>query len=155
MKRNKEYFYSENSNKRLILIDLIFTFLPLIILALILFSINKFNIKTFLCKNDWSYLSIVLFGQTIVKLFSGIANNKNEKDVSFIVLIIVLIITFGLIPSVVYLVLLEIYMQTLKLYVLQFIWLFISVIVYSLFGWIGNVLNENTKINENNFIKEN
>ena len=96
---------------------------------------------------------MILYGQTLIKLFTGIIQNMNEKDSSLMILQVSCILSFGLIPSILFLVLIEIGKNNIAIIICQFIWLIGSVIIYFIFGGLGLILSEKKKITESDFIK--
>ena len=129
---NKTNLNFENDAIKSIMVDFIFTFLPLIVLIFIrLLSLKYENI---FLRSDLSFISMILFGQTIIKLFSGISKNENKKKSIKLVLDMSLVISFGLCPSIVILVLIETGYNNTLLFIFQIIWLVISVAIY-LFFW--------------------
>jgi hypothetical protein len=140
---------SENKSKRIIGIDLIFTFLPIIVLLLL--KVLTLSFEGFFDRSDWSYISMILFGQSLLKLFTGVTENENRKDSSLITLHVALLIAFGLVPSILLLVIMETLKHNLLLIILQFVWLFLSVITYIFFGVVGNMLTSNKKLTESDF----
>jgi hypothetical protein len=97
---------------------------------------------------------MILFGQTIIKLFAGISENENKKRAIKLVLDMSLIISFGLVPSIVILVLIETGYDNKVLFISQFIWLLISVGVYLFFGTIGNILSKKKLIMESDLLSD-
>lgn len=132
--------------------DLIFSFLPIAVLITI--KLLTVNFENFFARSDWSYISMLLYGQTLIKLFTGIIKNMNTKDSSLMILLVSCILSFGLIPSILFLVLIEIGKVNLAIIILQFIWLIISVVIYLLFGGLGLILSEKSKITTEDFIDE-
>ena len=129
-----------------VIIDFIFTFLPLFVLILI-------RILTSRCDNifsgsDFSFITMILFGQAIIKLFAGVSENENRKQTHELLLHISLIIFFGLVPSIVILVLIEIGYENKILSIFQVVWMFASAGAYLFFGTIGNILAQNKIIKE-------
>ena len=78
----------------------------------------------------------------------------NTKDSSLMILLVSCILSFGLIPSILFLVLIEIGKVNLVIIIFQFIWLIISVVTYLLFGGLGLALSEKSKITTEDFIDE-
>ena len=142
----------ESNAIKSIIIDFIFTFLPLIVIVLIrLFTLKWENI---FLRSDFSFISMILFGQSIIKLFTGISENENKKKTIKLVLDLSLIITFGLVPSIIILVLLETGYNNILLLISQFVWLIASVGVYLFFGTIGYILERNKRIKEPDLISD-
>lgn len=152
MKRNREKLNNEENIKFKLIGELIFNFLTIIILISIKL-LNK-SYENFIYRSDWSYISMVLYGQTMVKLFSGVSTNRNSKEVEKFVLILILLISLGLVPSIVFLVLMEIGRKTIVLVILQIVWLIFGGITYWVLGGFGIVLEKLEIITEDNFIKE-
>lgn len=150
--KTKEKLTSENDGLKFVIIDLLFTFIPILILFFLRAISN--NVKGFFEQSDWSFISMILFGQTLVKVFSGISDNGNKKNTATILLHFSLILLFGLIPSVVFLVVIEIGKTSLIVAVFQFIWLIASVLSYLFFGTIGYILSIQKRITSNDFIKQ-
>ena len=82
--KTKEKLTSENDGLKFVIIDLLFTFLPILILLFLRAICN--NVKGFFEQSDWSFISMILFGQTLVKVFSGISDNENKKNTATILL---------------------------------------------------------------------
>ena len=95
---NKKKLNFEEDALKSIIVDFIFTFLPLIVLVFIIIFTLKF--ENIFVRSDFSYISMILFGQTIIKLFSGISENENKKRTVKLVLDMSLIISLGLVPSI-------------------------------------------------------
>lgn len=142
---------NEHDTGKIVLVDLIFTFFPLIVLIFIrLITKTKENI---FIRSDWAFLSLILFGQSISKFVSILLDNDNKKRSSNILLFFVLLLLFGFFPSAVFLVLIEIKKATICVYILQMVWLIISVLVY----WIlanASIIMNNNHIGKYDFEKE-
>ncbi|MGP1577748.1 MAG: hypothetical protein ACTTH7_09785 [Treponema sp.] len=110
----------------------------------------KFTFSDILTRSDFSFLAMILYSQTLIKLFSGLIVNKNEKDYGLL-LIVSLVLTIGLIPSIIYLVLIEVGNSNIIICILQFIWLIGSIIIFCFFGRLGIALIEKEKIFESDF----
>lgn len=151
MVKTDESLKFERKIRNTIIVDLIFSFLPVIVLVAIkLLTCSREN---FFLRSDWSYISMILYGQTLIKLFTGIIQNMNEKDSSLMILQVSCILSFGLIPSILFLVLIEIGKNNIAIIICQFIWLIGSVIIYFIFGGLGLILSEKKTITESDFIK--
>jgi hypothetical protein len=121
--------------------ELIFTLLPIIILLIVRSYENDYS-KIFY-NSEWSIISIILFGQSIVKFSSGIANSKGTFRWQLVALVISLIIVFGLIPASIILVLnLTCSNISLGMAILQLIMFIISVLSYYFIGAIGQKMLE-------------
>lgn len=116
--------------------ELLFTLLPIIILFIVRSYEN--DISLIFYNTEWSIISIILFGQSIVKFSSGIANSKEVFRWQLVALVISLIIVFGLIPASIILVLnLSSTIISFKMGILQIIIFVISVITYYFIGALG------------------
>lgn len=116
--------------------ELLFTLLPIIILLIVRGYENNFS-KVFF-NTEWSIISIILFGQSIVKFSSGIANSKEKFRWQLVALVISLIIVFGLIPSSIILVLnLTSVDLSLTMGIIQLIIFLLSCFTYYFVGAIG------------------
>lgn len=135
----------EKESKLVILSEVLFVLLPIFVIGLVLFFIE--SDKNIFISYEWSFASIILFGQSIVKFSSGISTFKTEKRWQFISLILSAIIVFGLIPSVLVLVLLLVNKtQNLLIYIIQMVLFILSIIVYFIFGTIGQIYLDNKEI---------
>jgi hypothetical protein len=148
--KTNEKLISEKDGFKFVIIDLLFTFIPIIIL-LFLRAITS-NLNGFFEQSDWSFISMILFGQTLVKVFSGISDNENKKNTATILLHFSLILLFGLIPSVVFMVVIELGMKSILVIICQFTWLVASILIYGFFGTIGYILSMQKRITNNDFI---
>ncbi|MDE6718408.1 MAG: hypothetical protein K2J68_00920 [Treponemataceae bacterium] len=151
MKTNESLKF-ERKIRNTLIVDLIFSFLP--VLVLIAIKLLTHSSENFFTRSDWSYVSMILYGQTLIKLFSGIIQNMNEKDSSLLILQVSCILAFGLIPSILFLLLIEIGIINFVIIILQFVWLAGSIVIYFIFGGLGLILSEKKKITESDFIKQ-
>lgn len=149
MKKNENLKCEKKINITSI-VELIFTFLPVMILIMIKIITTEFNFYDIIARSDFSFLAMILYSQTLIKLFSGLIINENKKDYSLL-LIVTLVLTIGLIPSIIYLVLIETGNISIIICILQLIWLIGSTIIFLLFGRFGMLLIEKEKICENDF----
>jgi hypothetical protein len=116
--------------------ELLFILLPLIILVIV--RSYEYDFSKILYNTEWSIISIILFGQSVVKFSSGIANSKENFRWQLVALVISLIIVFGLIPASIILVLsLTSSTITLSVGIIQVIIFIISVGSYFFIGAIG------------------
>src|SRR5690606_16108258 len=81
---------------------MLFTVLPLIVISIVRSYQCKFELIFY--NTEWAMMSIILFGQSIVKFSSGIANSSLKMRWQLVSMIISLIIIFGLIPSIIILI---------------------------------------------------
>jgi hypothetical protein len=116
--------------------ELLFTLLPIIILLIVRSYEN--NLSAIFYNTEWSIISLILFGQTIVKFSSGISNSNEKVRWQLVALVISLIIIFGLIPSSIILVI-NLLSETLSfsMYIAQIILFLISCITFFIVGAIG------------------
>jgi len=133
-----------------VIVDFIFTFLPLVVILFIRLLILK--CENIILRSDLSFISMILFGQAIIKLFYGISENENKKHSIKLVLDVTLVISFGLIPSIIILVLVEIGYTNIILFISQIVWLIASVGTYIFIGTIGNILVMNKNIKESDLL---
>ena len=140
MKQN-EKMKNEHDSGKLVLVDLIFTFFPLLVLVFIRVITN--TRENIFIKSDLSFLSLILFGQSISKFVLILLENDNKKKRSNILLYFVSLLLFGFFPSAVFLVLIEIKKANLCIYILQVIWSVISVVVYWILANTSIILNNN------------
>jgi hypothetical protein len=146
---SKESLNSEESAVKSIIVDFIFTFLPILVIFLI--QLLTLSCENIFAKSDWSYISMILYGQTIIKFFSGFSENLNKKKTYEAVLYVSLVIAFGLVPSIIILVLMETNHKEVILFVFQMIWLVISIAVYLILGTVGNILASQKLIKNSDF----
>ncbi|EMB24361.1 hypothetical protein [Treponema denticola] len=147
----KEKLISEKKAIQAVIIDVVFTFFPACVLIFI--KISTKSMENFFIRSDWSYIAMILFGQSIIKMINAISENKNDKNTMLIVLHMTLLICFGFVPSVIILVLIETGYNHLLIIILQFVWLIISVLTHFLFGCISYILSKNKTIKNSDFIQ--
>src|SRR5690606_29826405 len=113
--------------------EIIFTILPLVVIAIIR-SYEKKPEQIFY-NTEWIMMAIILFGQSIVKFSSGISNSNRTFRWQLVALIITVIISFGLIPSIVILIINLLASElNFTLYLFQVILLGISIITFLIIG---------------------
>jgi hypothetical protein len=132
MKLEKNIFY-------VLISEIIFTILPLIVIAIVLSYQNKTS--QIFYNTEWIMMAIILFGQSIVKFSSGISNSSRKFRWQLVALIITIIISFGLIPSIVILII-NLLSEKLSftLYLFQIILLIFSILTFSIIGYLGQKL---------------
>lgn len=141
----------ENESNVYIIIDLIFTFAP--ILYLIFMRVITHTWENIFKRSDISFISMILFGQTFIKFLKALLKNKNKKNLHIILLWAVIILFVGLVPPIVFLALIETNQGNKLIYVLQTCWIVFGTIIYFVFGSISYILEEHT-IKESDFIKQ-
>jgi len=116
--------------------ELLFSLLPLIIIIIVRTYEN--DVSKILYNTEWSIISIILFGQSIVKFSSGIANSKENFRWQLVALSISLIIIFGLLPASIILVLnLTGSSISTTMALVQIIIFILSILTYYFIGGIG------------------
>jgi high-affinity K+ transport system ATPase subunit B len=146
---SKTSLISEHDAVKSVVVDLIFTFLPVLVLILIRILTSSWG--SIFLRSDWSYISMILFGQSIIKIFIGISENRNKKKTIDIILCISMLIALGLVPSIIILVLIEMGEKHNILTMAQLIWLVIAVASYLIFGTLGNILSIQKLIKDSDF----
>jgi len=132
---------NEFSSKLAVFSELLFVFLPLFVISIVKLSDHSF--KSIVFSSDWSFASIVLFGQSIVKFSSGISSSGNGYKWQAVAFIVAMIIVLGLIPSVVILVkTMEIERQSGVIYWIQLVYFFVSCLTFYFIGATGQILLE-------------
>lgn len=132
MKLERNIFYVLTS-------EIIFTILPLIVIAIVRMYQNQSELIFY--NTEWVMMAIILFGQSIVKFSSGISNSKRKFRWQLVALIITSIISFGLIPSIVILIINLLNNDfNLTLYIFQIIFLLISIFTFYIIGYLGQKL---------------
>ncbi len=134
MKLERNIFY-------VLVSEIIFTILPLVVIAIIRSYQNQ--AEQIFYNTAWIMMAIILFGQSIVKFSSGISNSKRTFRWQLVALIITVIISFGLIPSIIILII-NLLAKELNffLYLFQIILLLISIITFLIIGYLGQKLME-------------
>ncbi|MBC5864637.1 hypothetical protein [Flavobacterium turcicum] len=121
--------------------EILFTILPLLILLIVRSYENKLELIFF--NTEWSIMAIILFGQSIVKFSSGISNSNLKFRWQLVSLIISIIIIFGLIPSIVILIINLLAKENLySMYFLQIIMFVLSICTFFLIGYLGQKMLE-------------
>lgn len=128
-----------------LLSELLFTILPLIIVIIIRGYENKYELIFY--NTEWSIMAIILFGQSIVKFSSGISNSNRVFRWQLVSLIISIIIVFGLVPSIIVMVInLTNETKYISMYLIQMFLCILSFFTYFIVGYLGQkLLDENNK----------
>lgn len=137
MKLERNLFY-------VLISEMLFTVLPLIVISIVRSYQCKFELIFY--NTEWAMMSIILFGQSIVKFSSGIANSSLKFRWQLVSMIISLIIIFGLIPSIIILIINL--LNDEKMFGLHFaqISLFVlSIITFFIVGYLGQKLMDENK----------
>ncbi len=135
MKMNK----SESNAKLIIFIELLFSALPLIIVFILHIALKK-PLKEIFYSTDISFISVAVFGQTVIRFMSGIAKSQTKKNWQRIAFISSLLFIVGVVPSVSYLIIIYSNNAVSKIvYWLQFIWFVLAMFSYWIIGTIGQM----------------
>lgn len=146
--QNSENFGVPENRKSVIhleiIAEIVFTVLPLIVIFLVLVVIG--NTSHFWASSEWSFASVILFGQAIVKFAIGLSK-KGVKSHALSFLILTMLIVFGLVPSIVVLIFIlnSIEHGQHVIYLLQVAQIFIfilSCLCFLFFGSLGKALEE-------------
>ena len=130
MKLERTLFY-------ILISELLFTLLPIIIIMIVRGYETKYELIFY--NTEWSIMAIILFGQSIVKFSSGISNSQKKFKWQLVSLIISIIIIFGLIPSIIILVInLLDSDKTFSTHLVQILLFALSVFSYFLIGYLGH-----------------
>ena len=130
---------AESNAKLIIFIELLFSILPLIIIFILHIALNK-PLKEIFYSTDISFVSVAVFGQTVIRFMSGIAKSQTKKNWQKIAFISSLLFILGVVPSIIYLILIYLNVLSSKIvYFLQLIWFFLSVVCYCVIGTIGQM----------------
>lgn len=126
----------DNTIKYILTSEFLFTLLPIIILLIVRSYENDFSAIFY--NTEWSIISLILFGQSVVKFSSGISNSKAKFRWQLVALVISIIIIFGLIPSSIILVInLSSKSCSFGMYIAQIILFVISCITFFIVGALG------------------
>lgn len=132
MKLERNLFY-------VLVSEMLFTTLPLIVIAIVRSYQNQFELIFY--NTEWAMMSIILFGQSIVKFSSGVANSNLKFRWQLVSLIMSLIIIFGLVPSIIILIINLLNPTPLfSLHLAQIILFIISIITFFIVGYLGQKL---------------
>ncbi|MCI5207822.1 MAG: hypothetical protein D3910_03300 [Candidatus Electrothrix sp. ATG2] len=134
-----------NKISYLIVSEILFIVFPIFILAITHYSKGDFNL--IISDYSWSFGSIVLFGQAIVKYISGLVRCEEKIVWQKAALIISLLILIGLIPSTILLTaFLFLPHSWVGLGVIQLIYFLSGCIVYYILSGTAEVLSKKKKV---------
>lgn len=140
--KSKEDSSSFSKERLIIISELLFVLVPFIVITIIHLSTGNFSDLIYTA--DWSMAAVILYGQTIVKLILGFASYEDSSNWRLIGLYSALIIVFGLIPSAITLTLFIISKdQGVGIIIVQFSTFLSSIIIFLVFGTIGQGLSSN------------
>jgi hypothetical protein len=129
----------EKSSLLIITCELLFSIMPLLILLFIALLASE-NLMSVFMRSDISFISVLLFGQTLVRLISGYVKIGNKSGWQRIAFVITFLFIFGIVPSVIYLIFVHLEISKLQIvYALQNVWFILSIIIYIIFGCIGQM----------------
>jgi len=129
----------ERSAKTVTASELLFILAPLVILFF--FRAIGGQLSGLLRWPEWSYSSVILFGQAIVKLASGISKAAVPQRWQFTTLLFSLLVLFGLVPPA--LMLGVIHMSPdfpLVVVILQIVWFVLSIAAFMTVGSVAQIL---------------
>lgn len=137
MKLERNLFY-------VLISEMLFTILPLIVISIVRSYQYKFDLIFY--NTEWAMMSIILFGQSIVKFSSGIANSSLKFRWQLVSMIISLIIIFGLIPSIIVLIInLLNDEKVFGLHIAQMTLFILSILTFFIVGYLGQKLIDEKK----------
>lgn len=137
MKLERNLFY-------ILVSEVLFTILPLIVITIV--RSYQYQAHLIFYNTEWAMMSIILFGQSIVKFSSGVANSNLKFRWQLVSLIMSLIIIFGLIPSIIILIInLLNSKNSYGLHIVQMILFVVSIITFFIIGYVGQKLLEGKK----------
>lgn len=129
----------EFNAKLIICIELLFSILPLLIIFILHIALKK-NMREIFTGTDISFVSVALFGQTVIKFMSGIAKSDTKKNWQKIAFISSLLFILGIVPAVSFLIIIYTNKEISKIvYVFQSIWFLLAIITYWIIGTIGQM----------------
>lgn len=132
-----------NESERPVIIgELLFVLLPFLIVAIIQLSILDFN--ELIYSYTWGLAATILFGQSIFKLTLGVASYEKTLAWKKFGLLIAALIVLGLIPSAIVMVLFALNInQNIWIVILQFSLFILSTISFYYLGALGQKLSNN------------
>jgi hypothetical protein len=132
MKLERNLFY-------VLISEMLFTLLPLIVIGIVRSYQSKFELIFY--NTEWAMMSIILFGQSIVKFSSGVANSKLKFRWQLVSMIISLIIIFGLVPSIIILIINLLNSEpSFGLHLAQITLFISSILTFFIIGYLGQKL---------------
>ena len=130
-----------NNAKLVTTSEILFVILPMLVISIVKLIDNEY--ANIFYATDWSFCSVVLFGQSVVKLASATSANKERIRWQAIGLIVSVIIVFGIVPSCVLLTKLMSNNKILNIFYWVQLLLFVtSCLVYFNIVTISNLLME-------------
>jgi FlaA1/EpsC-like NDP-sugar epimerase len=135
---------AKKRSNRIILVDLLFAFMPIFILLFIRIQTGDFS--RFFTKSDPSIIALILIGQSIAKFGFSNSANESRKSNSFILIIFTFLVVVFIFTAII-LVTIEI-SNSVKLitYILQYLFVLIDALTYYFIGNISIIIGENKNI---------
>ena len=130
--------------------EFLFVILPLIVLSIVYISSNRENV--IISAPEWSFASTILFGQTIIKLVSGVLYTDENVEWQRPILFITILIVLCLVPTLVILsLMLSVDKPSMFLTWTQRVFFIISMIVFFVLGGVGQhfICEKDTKTSPN------
>ncbi|TDE01705.1 hypothetical protein [Flavobacterium sandaracinum] len=137
MKLERNLFY-------VLVSEMLFTILPLIVITIVRSYQNQYELIFY--NTEWAMMSIILYGQSIVKFSSGVANSNLKFRWQLVSLIMSLIIIFGLVPSIIILIINLLNSEpNFGLHIAQMLLFIVSIITFFIVGYVGQKLIDGKK----------
>jgi len=129
--------------------EMVFILAPVCILLIVL--VVRGNWVGVITAPDWSYATIVMIGQTIVKLSTGLSHNQDRKQWHFVTLLFTLLVMLEFAPAVIVLVLLLTSKQTIVgLVIAQWLLLLLAGLTYWNVAKVGQILLDHSTLRSTN-----
>lgn len=122
--------------------EFLFTIIPLVIVVIL--RTSQSSAELIFYNTEWSVISLILFGQSIIKLSAGIAKKNMRVNTPKFIFVLTALIILGILPILLILILNLIFTERLLwLYILQIVFFILSSLSFFTFGFIGqNLLDE-------------
>jgi chromate transport protein ChrA len=134
-----------------VLPELLFALLPLVVLTIVLLYSGK-SFKDIISSPEWSFGSAVLCGQAVVRLVSGISRSEGANP-QWVALAVAGLLVIALVPSLIVLAVVlhahavQEHLLPTWLTGLQIALFLLSVLVFLVFGGLGESLTQETEGN--------
>lgn len=123
-----------------------FTVLPIIILFIINYSMKDGDIISI---KDFLFVSIILYGQSIVKFSSGVSNLPKKTTWQAVALAITFVISLGLVPSCILLSSFYNKTYTSITYIISYLVILLSIFSFYFIGFAGQYWLEQSNKDDN------
>jgi len=133
-------YSAETKARFIILADIMFIISPITLLFLV--KLNSGAVCEVFTSSDIGYANMVLFGQTIVRLVSGIARSEKRFSWQLVALLVTLVIVFGLFPASAVLFLTLSPSPNPIFFGVQSVFFILGVACYFVLGTLGQVYHE-------------